>query len=68
MVLPRKEYENLLYMVKMIPQDQMWFWTKEWQAKEREADKDIKMGRTSGPYRTRKELVAVLKGLKKGHA
>lgn len=28
-----------------IPADQMWFWSKEWQAKEREADEDLKAGR-----------------------
>ena len=26
--------------------DQAWFWTPEWQAKEREADVDIALGRT----------------------
>jgi len=25
--------------------DQLWFWTPEWQRKEREADKDIAQGR-----------------------
>jgi bifunctional DNA-binding transcriptional regulator/antitoxin component of YhaV-PrlF toxin-antitoxin module len=25
--------------------DQAWFWTEEWQAKEREADEDIRLGR-----------------------
>ncbi|MGH3320630.1 MAG: AbrB/MazE/SpoVT family DNA-binding domain-containing protein [Streptosporangiaceae bacterium] len=28
-----------------IPADQAWFWTEEWQAKEREADEDIAAGR-----------------------
>jgi antitoxin MazE len=27
-----------------IPADQAWFWTKEWQAKEREADEDLAAG------------------------
>ncbi|MEO8540608.1 MAG: AbrB family transcriptional regulator [bacterium] len=27
--------------------DQLWFWTEEWQAGEREADEDIKAGRTT---------------------
>lgn len=30
---------------KDIPEDQTWFWTEEWQAKEREADEDEKVGR-----------------------
>ena len=29
-----------------IPEDEAWFWTQEWQAGEREADEDIKAGRT----------------------
>ena len=28
-----------------IPRDQLWFWTPEWQRKEREADEDIAQGR-----------------------
>jgi bifunctional DNA-binding transcriptional regulator/antitoxin component of YhaV-PrlF toxin-antitoxin module len=30
-----------------IPADQRWFWTKRWQAMEREADEDIAAGRVS---------------------
>ena len=29
----------------LIPKDQLWFWTPEWQRKEREADEDIAQGR-----------------------
>lgn len=29
------------------PKDQAWFWTPEWQAGEREADEDIRAGRTT---------------------
>jgi AbrB family looped-hinge helix DNA binding protein len=29
----------------LIPKDQLWFWTPEWQKKEREADEDIARGR-----------------------
>ena len=28
-----------------IPNDQLWFWTPEWQKREREVDKDIARGR-----------------------
>ena len=31
--------------VSLIPKDQLWFWTPEWQKKEREADEDIATGR-----------------------
>ncbi|MBF0497498.1 MAG: CopG family transcriptional regulator [Deltaproteobacteria bacterium] len=33
------------YMPKDVPEDQKWFWTKEWQEKEKEADRDIAAGR-----------------------
>ncbi len=39
-----------------IPRDQAYFWTKEWQAGEREADEDIKAGRTHGPFRDAKAM------------
>jgi antitoxin MazE len=29
----------------LIRKDQLWFWTPEWQSKEREADQDITQGR-----------------------
>lgn len=31
-----------------IPKDQAWFWSKEWQEEEREADEEIKAGRVKG--------------------
>ena len=36
--------------VKMITPDQEYFYTKEWQKDEAEADKDIKEGRLIGPF------------------
>jgi AbrB family looped-hinge helix DNA binding protein len=33
--------------VLVIDKSQAWFWTKEWQDGEREADEDIRMGRVS---------------------
>ena len=35
----------LLVPKDLIDKDQTWFWTKEWQEGEREADEDIKTGR-----------------------
>lgn len=37
--------EVLLEGLAVIPADQRWFWTPEWQAGEREASEDIKAGR-----------------------
>ena len=31
--------------ISLTPKDQRWFWTREWQKKEREADADIARGR-----------------------
>lgn len=39
-----------------IPRDQAYFWTKAWQAGEQEAAVDIRAGRTSGPFRSAKEM------------
>ena len=45
----------------MIPREDAWFWSPEWQAKEREADADLAAGRISGPFTTAKELIKSLK-------
>lgn len=37
-----------------------WFWTPEWQERERRADEDIKAGRVSGPFETADEVIAHL--------
>jgi antitoxin MazE len=34
--------------VSLIPNDQLWFWTREWQQRERQADEDIAYGRVKG--------------------
>jgi AbrB family looped-hinge helix DNA binding protein len=35
---------------RLIDADQAWFWTPEWQAKEREADEEIRQGLGAGPF------------------
>jgi len=42
-----------------IPRDQAWFWTPEWQAREKEADQDLSAGR----YREFDNLEDLLKDL-----
>lgn len=45
-LLVRLEGQRLeMVPVSLIPKDQLWYWTPEWQAKEREADEDIAQGR-----------------------
>lgn len=60
-----KNSEIVLQPKKLIPKEQEWFWTKEWQRKEREADEDIKAGRVNGPFVSEKELINHLNRLKK---
>lgn len=49
---------------KLIPKDQTWFWTKEWQEKEKEAEEDIRKGRVHGPFESAKDLLKFLKKTK----
>lgn len=44
----------------LIGADQQWWWLEEWQEGEREAERDIKAGRVSGPFETVEELLAHL--------
>lgn len=46
----------------LVPKDQQWYWTEEWQAAEREADEDIKEGR----YTTFNNPSDAIKYLKEG--
>jgi AbrB family looped-hinge helix DNA binding protein len=51
----------LLIPKKLIPKDQLWFWSKEWQEKEKEADEAIAKGEVSGPFKSAKELTRHLR-------
>ena len=51
----------ILTPYKLIPKDQAWFCTKEWQKMEQEADEDIARGRVSGPFTTAKGFMKDLK-------
>lgn len=45
----------------MIPRYQKWFWTEEWQQKEKEAERDIRDGKISGPFESASEAIEALK-------
>ena len=47
----------LIKPVKVIHPEQEYFHTKEWQAEETEADKDIAEGRLSGPFESVGDLI-----------
>ena len=44
----------------LVPKDQLWFWTPEWQKKEREADEDIARGRVK-EFESVEELIKDLR-------
>jgi AbrB family looped-hinge helix DNA binding protein len=50
---------------KLIPKDQAWFWTEEWQKKEREADEAISRGELFGPFSNMKDALKALKKARK---
>jgi len=50
-----------LVPVVTIPREQAWFWTKEWQAKEREADE----ARAAGDYTEYGDVESLIAALKK---
>jgi bifunctional DNA-binding transcriptional regulator/antitoxin component of YhaV-PrlF toxin-antitoxin module len=45
-----------------IPAEDAWFWTKEWQAKEKEAEADVANGKIHGPF-TRSQSKKFLESL-----
>ncbi|MBI4823113.1 MAG: AbrB/MazE/SpoVT family DNA-binding domain-containing protein [Nitrospirae bacterium] len=50
---------------KLIDADQAWFWEKEWQEAEREAEEDIKKGRLSKVFTSAEEGIAYLRKRRK---
>ena len=55
--------DDALYLIpqKLIPKDQAWFWTQEWQERERETNEAIAGGELSGPFESVDELVRHLR-------
>jgi antitoxin MazE len=55
--------DNAIVLVpkKLVSKDQSWFWSKEWQEKEKEADEAIARGETVGPFSKASALVKALK-------
>jgi AbrB family looped-hinge helix DNA binding protein len=50
--------------VKVVHPDQAYFFTKEWQEKEAEADKDITEGKVMGPFENTQDALKALKNTK----
>lgn len=51
----------LLIPKKLIPKEQAWFWTKEWQQKEKEADEGIAKREVSPPFKKADDLIRHLR-------
>ena len=47
-----------------VPRDQAYFWSRDWQAGEREAEEDIRAGRVHGPFRNVSEMKRFLRKAK----
>jgi AbrB family looped-hinge helix DNA binding protein len=47
--------------VKVVHPDQEYFFTREWQEKEREADQDIAAGKVVGPFEDAQDALKALK-------
>ena len=45
----------------LIDAEDAWFYSKEWQEKEREADRDLAEGRAEGPFETMEKMIEALK-------
>lgn len=50
----------LLIPKKLVSKDQAWFWSKEWQEKEKEADEAIVKGELSKPFEKADKLIGHL--------
>ena len=56
-----KDNAIVLIPKKLVPKDQEWFWSREWQEMEREADEAIAKGETIGPFSKATDAVKALK-------
>ena len=61
-VLELRVFDDKMELVPMalIPRDQLWYWTPEWQAKEKEADEDIAAGRVK-QFKSAQKAIKALK-------
>ena len=61
-----KDGEIVLRVKKLVDKEQAWFWTRCWQEGEREAEEDIRAGRTHSFDSAREAIAFLHKRVKKG--
>lgn len=61
-----KDGEIVLRVKKLVDKEQAWFWTRRWQEGEREAEKDIRAGRTHSFDSAREAIAFLRKRAKRG--
>lgn len=54
------EEARLAARAGLIAEDQIWWWTEEWQKKEREAERELRAGKGRGPFTTARDMLADL--------
>ncbi len=59
-----KDDALLIKPVKVIHPDQEYFFTKEWQEKEAQADQDLAQGKVAGPFENTADALKALKTAK----
>jgi antitoxin MazE len=61
--LDTRVQDNTIVLVpkKLVAKDQAWFWTKEWQEREKEADEAIANGEIAGPFEKASDALKALK-------
>jgi antitoxin MazE len=61
--LDTRVQDNTIVLVpqKLVAKDQEWFWTREWQEREKEADEAIAKGEITGPFETASDALKALK-------
>jgi antitoxin MazE len=61
--LDTRVQDNTIVLIpkKLVAKDQEWFWTREWQEGEKEADEAIANGEITGPFETATYALMALK-------
>lgn len=61
--LDTRVQDNTIVLIpkKLVAKDQEWFWTKDWQEREKETDEAIAKGEIVGPFSTAADALSALK-------